>query len=296
MADARQTTTARRIMAIKWHTNFDDLPAVSEDTPQLAVENEPVELTSETERATGERMDECEAHDDAPLPVAAQDENPLPQVDVSALLGYDRQTKRSCPCKVITDREAAYKTDCSRFPEPAELQYDDSPPDKPTTLVYFTDASHREWYQSAGVVWRTEVVPLKFKGKATLYEHRVTHGDPVRDLETAGIAMALVEADKTVSASPSSHFKLVKVYSDALCALEDLRQCSFESLSFLGMAPLEPGRRALNAIFECADRLLARGVQVELHWVKAHHKSEGNEAADRIVGQATIWGRDVVWD
>jgi ribonuclease HI len=173
--------------------------------------------------------------------------------------------KRLFAGAVKVDGVAAYQADIVRLQDIERIGPEH-------VLVYFTDGSlSQKGYMSSAVVWRDHL-GWDTEGLC-LGQHKGT----AYDAETCAIAMALDFALNKVRLH--TNVKLVRVYSDAKGVLSDLKD-----LSAMELGPMLFGKYALQILYDRTDSLVAKGVRVEIHWVKGHHNSNGNKEADRVAG------------
>jgi ribonuclease HI len=164
----------------------------------------------------------------------------------------------------------------ARDSDSVRLRYDNENLDRGHTVVYWSDGSYNGECLGAGVAW--------LEGDA-YYSQSFKLGKDVgnsADAEIYGIAAALSMAKKEVKRK--QEIRLVKVYSDAQWVLEEIR---LGYSSNLGPLIVDDDQSALQDIYERAKWLTAKGVDVELIWVKGHHLSKGNIMADEAAGEAT---------
>jgi ribonuclease HI len=164
----------------------------------------------------------------------------------------------------------------ARDSDSVRLRYDNENLDCGHTVVYWSDGSYNGECLGAGVAW--------LEGDA-YYSQSFKLGKGVgnsADAEIYGIAAALSMAKKEVKRK--QEIRLVKVYSDAQWVLEEIR---LGYSSNLGPLIVDDDQSALQDIYERAKWLTAKGVDVELIWLKGHHLSKGNIMADEAAGEAT---------
>ncbi|KAI8932953.1 hypothetical protein NX059_010422 [Plenodomus lindquistii] len=144
-------------------------------------------------------------------------------------------------------------------------------------LLYFTDGCHRDGFLGAGVA-------AYERRDAHMHYSTASHQlgfdtGASGDAELFAIAAALGLAKKKVDSNDK--IQLVRVYSDELGLLKSLRS---HDCAMLG--PLIAAKTALQSVYERAQWLHAKGVAVELVWVKSHKNSKGNDMADKCAGNA----------
>jgi ribonuclease HI len=164
----------------------------------------------------------------------------------------------------------------ARDSDSVRLRYDNENLDRGHTVVYWSDGSYNGECLGAGVAW--------LEGDA-YYSQSFKLGKDVgnsADAEIYGIAAALSMAKKEVKRK--QEIRLVKVYTDAQWVLEEIR---LGYSSNLGPLVIDDDQSALQDIYERAKWLTAKGVDVELIWLKGHHRSKGNIMADEAAGEAT---------
>jgi ribonuclease HI len=164
----------------------------------------------------------------------------------------------------------------ARDSDSVRLRYDNENLDCGHTVVYWSDGSYNGECLGAGVAW--------LEGDA-YYSQSFKLGKGVgnsADAEIYGIAAALSMAKKEVKRK--QEIRIVKVYSDAQWVLEEIR---LGYSSNLGPLIVDDDQSALQDIYERAKWLTAKGVDVELIWLKGHHLSKGNIMADEAAGEAT---------
>jgi ribonuclease HI len=99
------------------------------------------------------------------------------------------------------------------------------------------------------------------------------------DAEVFAIAAALGLAQKGVEEGRT--YKLVRVYSDTVGILQKIETGKVNELG-----PLVDKKTALQALYERAQWLKEKGVNIELIWVKGHMNSRANKIADRTAARA----------
>lgn len=141
-------------------------------------------------------------------------------------------------------------------------------------IVYWADGSHSaSGYLGAGVAWRG---PEMFWYQTY---HLGRHTGASNDAELFAIAAALGRAKKAVG--ENEQIQLVRIYTDAKAVLEGLANGSQSEFG-----PMINPKTALQGVYERAEWLLARGIKLELIWVKGHAESEGNKWADQAATRA----------
>ncbi|KAL6706029.1 hypothetical protein ACN47E_006131 [Coniothyrium glycines] len=181
---------------------------------------------------------------------------------------------------VILNRQAAYDTDEVRLRDITQLER------RGAALVFFTDGSVIQNRMGAAVVWRDS---LGWDKEGCLFRMNRCSANQA---ELCAIAMALNLAVEIVSLKPT--VKHVRIYSDSTAVLEALLNSTAGSRWALQLAPPIDGKQAVQSIYEHADALKSLGIAVELHWVKGHHKSLGNNLADGVAGTVSSSGREII--
>ncbi|KAH7406891.1 hypothetical protein DE146DRAFT_753435 [Phaeosphaeria sp. MPI-PUGE-AT-0046c] len=143
-----------------------------------------------------------------------------------------------------------------------------------TAIVYFADGSFfGNGTMGAGVAWQV--------GERQYIQsyHLGRHTGDAEDAELYAIAAALGKATHVVD--KDDRIRLVRIYTDAQWVLRGLYY--HDNLRF---GPMLESKTALEGAYEGAEWLEARGVRVQLIWVKGHAQSEGNRWADRAAFRA----------
>ncbi|KAF1844103.1 uncharacterized protein K460DRAFT_419061 [Cucurbitaria berberidis CBS 394.84] len=162
---------------------------------------------------------------------------------------------------ILPDADDARKADAFRLSDIKEAWKEGR------AAVYWVDGSLRKGILAAGVVWQDN----QHTYTASYRLGRDT-GDS-GDAEVFAIAAGLGKAKKEVERG--TRIELVRIFSDALCILQGLRNRTCETLG-----PMLKERMALQAVYERAEWLSAQGIRVQLVWVKGHSGSDGNAMAD----------------
>ncbi|KAF1837435.1 hypothetical protein BDW02DRAFT_142116 [Decorospora gaudefroyi] len=160
-------------------------------------------------------------------------------------------------------------------------------------IVYWVDGSaggndYKDGVLGAGVLWHAG----NYEYTRSYQLGRYT-GESA-DAELYALAAALGLAKQEVEKEEEEGVRrlaLIRVYTDAKNVLD-----SIVAWTCLTLGPLISPRTALQSLFECAEWLRDNGVEVELHWVKGHANSDGNELADRsateaVTAQAEVFAR-----
>ncbi|KAH6644835.1 hypothetical protein C7974DRAFT_300811, partial [Boeremia exigua] len=168
----------------------------------------------------------------------------------------------------IPTAEKAAQPDAARL---GDIQRD---LDSGTAAVFWADGSEWNGVLGGAVAWHAA------GGAQAVYYKlgRSTRGS-ASDAELFAIAAAVAKGRQRVE--EGGEVRLVRVYSDAQTLLESLRDG--EPMVF---GPLDESYFPLRALYEDTDWLVAKGVGVELVWVKGHRGSEGNKIADAAASRA----------
>jgi ribonuclease HI len=147
------------------------------------------------------------------------------------------------------------------------------------TIVYWADGSYaysgsNAGYMGAAIAW------LDGDHYAVESFELGRYTGNSEDAEIYAIAAALGRAKKEVWESMDIH--LVKVYSDAMGILEALANGTPLRVDPM----LHNENTALHNIYDRAQWLANKGVELELIWVKGHAQSRGNALADRAAYDA----------
>jgi ribonuclease HI len=164
--------------------------------------------------------------------------------------------------------------DDARLPDSARMQDLEPLLHTGVAQVYWVDGSEAKGFLGAGIVWQAEGKLIS--GRCHLGQNT---GGNNGDSELLALGAALRQAKKYIQQGNKVEF--VRVFSDALTILEDIKQGTCYVLG-----PMQGGRTALEKLFARAQWLKERNVSIELTWVKGHANSEGNRLADEAAGQA----------
>ena len=140
--------------------------------------------------------------------------------------------------------------------------------------VYWVDGSEQSGFLGAGVV-RYEDGSLT----PTSYKLGPAFRGCCNDAELFAIAVALELAKCSVQ--DGQDLRLLRIFSDSQGVLMGLQT---GKIRWIG--PLHHEIIAIQRVFEVTDWLVAKGVEVELVWVKGHKASDGNKMADRAASKA----------